>query len=307
MIFNMTGDGATELRRLTGNYYVGNDFSAIELDIAEATDELISVIGRDVYSEAEGMYLGGGTDKDDYRLVELVQRPIAFLACLNFFRKNDVSHEDSGRKAKVSSDGTDKIPWEWQLDRDDSTHLEQYYRCVESLIRYLNDTENKAWLSSETYKKSQELIITSGRMFDNYFPINKSERLYILISGIIREVQIGIIKPACGSVWDDIVSRPETDMLYAARKALALISFAVALRRLPLNIIPVGVVRGYVPENGMSASDPASLTEIRTVSEWIEADGRHWLDMMKRYRDAVDNVETPYLPDNDKHNKFFRL
>ena len=30
MIFNLNKQGAAELRRMTGNYYAGNDFSAIE-------------------------------------------------------------------------------------------------------------------------------------------------------------------------------------------------------------------------------------------------------------------------------------
>lgn len=82
MIFNLNNQGAAELRHMTGNYYVGNDFSVVEMDIIDATDELIQVIGRAVYDKAEISYKEG---KNDDRLVQLVQRPIALLATLHFF------------------------------------------------------------------------------------------------------------------------------------------------------------------------------------------------------------------------------
>ena len=77
---------------MTGNYYAGNDFSVMEMDILDATDELVQVIGKAVYDKAEQAYLENNND----RLVQLVQRPVALLATLHFFQRNDVSHEDSG-------------------------------------------------------------------------------------------------------------------------------------------------------------------------------------------------------------------
>lgn len=138
------------------------------MDIEDATDELIQVIGRAVYDKAENAYLKG-EGNDQVRLVQLVQRPIALLATLHYFQRNDVSHEDSGRKVKLSSDGTDKIPWEWQLDRDDSIHLQAYYSAVERLIRWLNESKDADWQKSDAYRHAAGLLIRSGREFDSYF------------------------------------------------------------------------------------------------------------------------------------------
>ena len=137
------------MRDLTGNYFANNDFSVIRADIDQATDDLCAVIGKAVYLRAEQSYLETSTSEPDATLVELVQRPIAILASLRFFRKNDISHEDSGRKVKLASDGTDKIPWEWQLDRDDAIMLEQYYSAVERLIRYLNEHQMTEWTEGD--------------------------------------------------------------------------------------------------------------------------------------------------------------
>ncbi len=305
MIFNRDNQGAAELRRMTGNYYAGNDFSAIEMDILDATDELIQVIGQAVYDKAERAYRDDATELDGL-LVCLVQRPIALLATLRFFQRNDVSHEDSGRKVKLSSDGTDKIPWEWQLDRDDSIHLQAYYSAVERLIRHLNETKDADWLASEACRNAAGLLIRSGREFDRLFPIAQSERMYILLLPFLREVQIATVAPAYGSDFAELL-KSDNDAHYAAAKALALITLSVALRRMPLQLIPYSVVQGFRSANGMDSSRPASLEDAQRMAAILEADGADWLERMKQLRDGTSADDIPLLPPNDPKNKYMRL
>ena len=306
MIFNLNNQGAAELRRMTGNYYVGNDFSAIEMDILDATDELIQVIGQTVYDKAEKAYLEG-SGGDDNRLVILVQRPIAMLATLRFFQRNDVSHEDSGRKVKLSSDGTDKIPWEWQLDRDDSIHLQAYYSAVERLIRWLNETKDADWLASDSCKNAAGLLIRSGREFDRYFPIAQSERMYILLLPFLREVQIATVAPSFGVGFPELLTSEESDLRYAAAKSLALLAMSVAMRRLPLQLIPYSVVQGYHAANGMADSQPASLADAQRMAAMLEADASDWLERMKQLRDGSAGEDISLLPANSRSNKYMRI
>lgn len=305
MIFNLNKQGAAELRRMTGNYYAGNDFSAIEMDIEDATDELIQVIGRAVYDKAENAYLKGDGN-DQVRLVQLVQRPIALLATLHYFQRNDVSHEDSGRKVKLSSDGTDKIPWEWQLDRDDSIHLQAYYSAVERLIRWLNESKDADWQKSDAYRNAAGLLIRSGREFDTYFPISQSERMYILLLPFLREVQIDTVAPSYGEGFDKLLDAT-SDVRYAASKALALLTMSVALRRMPLQLIPYSVVQGFNAANGMADSQPASLADTQRMAAMLEADAADWLERMRKLRDGASGEDIPLLPSNSKTNKYFRV
>lgn len=305
MIFNLNNQGAAELRRMTGNYYAGNDFSAIEMDIEDATDELIQVIGRAVYDKAENAYLKGDGN-DQVRLVQLVQRPIALLATLHYFQRNDVSHEDSGRKVKLSSDGTDKIPWEWQLDRDDSIHLQAYYSAVERLIRWLNESKDADWQKSDAYRNAAGLLIRSGREFDSYFPISQSERMYILLLPFLREVQIDTVAPSYGEGFDKLLDAT-SDVRYAASKALALLTMSVALRRMPLQLIPYSVVQRFNAANGMSDSQPASLADTQRMAAMLEADAADWLERMRKLRDGTSGEDIPLLPSNSNTNKYFRV
>ena len=317
MIFNRNHNGAEELRDLTGNYYANNEFNKIKSDIKVATYHLCKIVGDAVYARALQAYINqeaSGTDEgqiaDVAKFVELVQRPIAIMATLQMYRKNDVSHEDSGRKVVVASDGTDKIPWEWQLDRDDTIHMEEYYQAVEQLIDYLNKTQLKEWMESEPKRLADTLLIRSGREFDKYFPIQSSERMYLLLVGFIREVQIRHIRPAYGAdKWDALLkerSTPESEVRFAACKATALLSMSLALLRMPLQLIPGGVVRNYMSENGMRESLPASVDDVNRLASWLQQDAMDWIVQMKDLRDGhVGDISL--LPENDRRNKFCLL
>ena len=317
MIFNRHHNGAEELRDLTGNYYANNEFNKIKSDIKVATYHLCKIVGDAVYARALQAYTNqeaSGTDEgqiaDVAKFVELVQRPIAIMATLQMYRKNDVSHEDSGRKVVVASDGTDKIPWEWQLDRDDAIHMEEYYQAVEQLIDYLNKTQLKEWMESEPKRLADTLLIRSGREFDKYFPIQSSERMYLLLVGFIREAQIRYIRPAYGAdKWDDLLkdrSTPENEVRFAACKATALLSMSFAILRMPLQLIPGGVVRNYMSENGMRESLPASIDDVKRLASWLQQDATDWIAQMKDLRDGhVGDISL--LPENDRRNKFCLL
>ena len=232
------------------------------------------------------------------------------LATLRLYQKNDLSHEDDGRKFKVATDNSEKLPWEWQLDRDDALHLEEYYKAVDVLIRYLNDEEPEEWTNSDTYKLSQTLLIRNGASFDRYFPIEKSERMFLILLPFIQEAQQLTVKRAYGvTSWDVLVTEkevPETDAHFAACKAVALLAMSMALRRLSLSVIPGGIVRKFMAESGMGKSEPVLLEDVNRVSQWLVDDAAVWIDVMTRARDG-SIPEYDLLPKNDKRNKYCRL
>lgn len=306
MIFNRDNNGSKELRDLTGNYYANNDFDKIITDIELAAEEVSGLIGAELYKKVEEWYREK-KENGDQELIKKVQRPIALLATLRMYQKNDLSHEDDGRKFKIATDNSEKLPWEWQLDRDDARHMEDYYKAVDALIRYLNTSDVKEWKESRTYKMSQLLLIRSGVDFDIYFPIDKSERTFMLLLPFIKEAQLLYVKKAYGNGWDALLKLEESnEMHFAACKAVTLLGMSIALRRMQLKIIPAGVIRGYVSASGAMDSDPASIEDIKLLSEWMKDDAMVWIDEMKKARDGGP-VTYNLLPENDKHNKYMRL
>ena len=298
-------ESSEQLRALTGNYYANNDFAKVQGDIEQATDELGRLIGQALITKAEQAEEGD-------RLRTLVQRPVAILACLRLYQKNDLSHEDDGRKFKVSTDGGDKLPWEWQLDRDDALQMEAYYRAVDALVDYLDTEQPEEWTGSRLCRETRSLIVRNAVEMDRYFPIQRSGRTYLLLVPFLREAQLMTVQDAYGAGWAELLAEDpdaedgESAAHYAASMAVCLLAMATALRRLPLKLLPCGVVRGYLAESGMRESEPATLDDVQRAADWMRADAARWVDKMKRARDG-EAPDYELLPRNHPRNKWCRL
>ena len=85
-----------------------------------------------------------------------------------------------------------------------------------------------------------------------------------------------------------------------------MLAMSYALRRLPLRLLPGGIVKYYMAENGMNGGSSCSIEEVNRVSEWMEKDAALWIDKMKRARDG-SNPDYQLAPNNDRRNKFMVL
>ena len=206
MIFNKNNKGNEELRKLTGSYYASNDFEKISQDINLSEEDLIKIIGQEVYDRAAAHY--NLTDEaraallPEVRelgdaLLERVQLPIAIYATFMMYRKNDISHESSGRKVKIDPDN-EKIPWQWQLERDDEVQLEAYYRSIDRLIDWMDHKEIAEWLNTPTKEAMKKQLVKTATDFDTYYPIDRSSRFFVMVSPFVREVERKYIRPALG-------------------------------------------------------------------------------------------------------------
>ena len=122
----------------------------------------------------------------------------------------------------------------------------------------------------------------------------------------LREVQIATVAPSYGEGFDKLLDAT-SDVRYAASKALALLTMSVALRRMPLQLIPYSVVQGFNAANGMADSQPASLADTQRMAAMLEADAADWLERMRQLRDGTSGEDIPLLPSNSKTNKYFRV
>lgn len=307
MIFNKYNTGAEELRSLTGNYYASNGFEKMTGEIMLATAELKKIIGTAVYNLAEAAYHADVVVSD---LALHVQLPIAILSTFNMYRANDISHEDTGRKVKIDPNA-EKIPWQWQLAKDDEIQLDKYYSAVDALIAYLDESTIDAWNSSDYKKSTKLLLINSATKFDQYYPIQQSGRTYILLLPFLREAEMIHIKRAFGADYTRYLSgkdltAKDTEVLEYLLPAIALLTMSMAVKRLPLGVIPSGVVRNYTSSSdARDTSSAASLSDIREMSGWMEDDAKELIELAKQVRNGETVV--PILPVNDVRNKFMRV
>lgn len=327
MIFNRDNKGNEELRTLTGSYYKSNAFDKISVKVELASDDLINLIGKDVFELAESHYLsdnymadpvtepaedgsgsaGEGLPAPDYalrdKLVQYIQLPIAFLATLWHYQGNDISHEDTGRKVKLDKT-SESIAWEWQYNRDDAAALRNYQKTYDRLIRFLNANAEvlPEWKNSDAKKNTLSLFINTAEHFNRLFAIDDSPVFFLRIAPLMREVERKHIKPILGTEKfnelktliqsGDEISEPNQELIDFICDPIPLLTMSMAVKRFSLTVIPEGVVQNFFSERSTTkANIPATLQLVNDVSKSLLKDGMIVLDELKKFWTILQSDE----------------
>jgi len=330
MLFNKDGKGNEELRLRTGSYYKSNLFDKIAIQVELASDDLIALVGNDIYVKAELHYQSVNyaaqsptpeLDKLDM-LVHYMQAPIAFLATLWHYQGNDLSHEDSGRKVKIDAE-SEKIAWDWQYDRDDAAAMRNYQRSFDRLIKFLNGASLPEWDESDAKKNTLDLFINTAAHFNRLFPIDDSPVFFLRLAPLMREVERKLIKPILGAEkFNELkaairtgqeLSETDEELYEYICDPIPALTMAMAVKRFSLTVIPEGVVQNFFSErHTRSASLPAPLVHVNEVSKSLKKDGLDILNELKKYWGALNVDEsdqdlTDMLPKATITDKFIGL
>lgn len=271
MLFNKSNIGQEELKELLGFLYASNNFANIKTDIALAEEDMIRLIGQEVYDYAEAHYISNdymfspaeGEDGSDAALLLLddlvhhIQLPVAYYAWYNFSQHLDVTHSEDGRKVILDKDN-ESMAWEWMLHRDDDATINKAHKTTDRLIAFLEKNEEAlliegegeeddvyVWKGTESQIIARSLFINNAVDFDNIFPIDQSRRFFIKIIPFIKEVERKHILPVLGAeLFDELKAAigdgsmyDDTDTDYAANQALlALIKVPLAFLTLSLAV-----------------------------------------------------------------------
>ena len=120
------------------------------------------------------------------RAVRSCQQAIAYMATMRFYRLNDISHENAGRKVKIDKENEAR-PFEWQLARDDRAHLEEYYRALDRLIGALE--EDPRFRQTATWKRKDSLVVKSAESLTWLTGVDQSPWLYMRMVPFLSESQ----------------------------------------------------------------------------------------------------------------------
>ena len=285
---------AEQLRNLTGSYYANNDFAKIENTVKAVEQELCTSLGMQTLDNLQ----------EDTLLA--AQQAVAFMATMRFYRLNDISHENAGRKVKIDKENEAR-PFEWQLARDDRAHLEEYYRALDRLISLLQD--NAEFQESKLYKRSQSLVVEDADTLSYLTGVDPSPWLYLRMIPYLDESQRFAAK-AYGQGFRTAIAEAEEELQHAAQMAVALGALALMGRRASLQALPYGLMKLTVSEGGGNQKDGATLEQLDAYLKKISKDQRYWIEEMKRLRDEAAGTEIPshlQMPENDPHNKFMRV
>lgn len=296
LIFNKNGNGADELYRLTGSFPASNDFDSISSDLELETQTVVRFIGPEVYDRALKSYLEDCVD--DSELIRLVQRPISLLATLRYLQNNLTDHDSSGRKVRVDSD-SEKMAFEWMVERDDHARLQKAYKSLDILLSYLEHVKIPEWQSSSQNIQRQKLLVSTLEQFERVYYIDGSYRFFHILCPLMSEIQSQLFN---GEVKEEV-----SDL---ARAAIILRTMSLALSRFSISVFPEGVVTRYSPSNQtIRASQSAGQDTIDRISKQLRTESDEYLS---RISVKLNNSNNPYSevdfkPLNSADNKFFSL
>lgn len=313
LLFQKTAAGNTELKELLG--FIDADLKIKNLlpDIITATNDVIDLIGQKVYDKAVTLYSNNNIAAENAPFIFAVRYPIAVNAYRLYAPSNDVSHTNNGRKLR--QDENEKLPFEWMLDRDNKSLEKRYYRALDDLIKFLDNSKIEEetpdsiftiWTASDAYKKTHESFIRTVADFDSFFPIQSRLLLIKLMPGILDCERYEIL-PRIGqkkiTALKELVKTTsgnseasDLELIRLIRKASVSYSLAWAMTRLSVQLFPEGVLQHYTSDRATTQGQKPSLK-----SE-PEAARQAFQDDMKRALLEIETLMAPKPTVDDSFN-----
>lgn len=291
LLFQTTGTaGNTELKELLG--FIDADLKLKNLipDLITATNDVIDLVGDEVYKKAIDLYGNGTIADEDKDFIFAVRYPIAINAYRLNAPSNDIAHTNNGRKMR--QDDNQKQAFEWMIDRDNAALEKRYYRALDDLIKFLDrsEVENEftttlytIWTNSEAFKATHNLFIRSVADFDKHFTIN-SRLLLIKLAPAIWDCEQYKIRPRIGTEKINalkqalkentaITDAKDLELIRLIQKASVLYSLAWAMPRLSVQLFPEGVLQHVTSDRATTrGAKPSLKNEPQEARQAFESD-----------------------------------
>lgn len=287
-LFNLYNEGSREIVDAIGMISDNVDFTKWEPIVPLATRRLKAIIGEDVLDAICALY----KDAKEPELVEAAQKSVAFFAWIMMIPTLDAQHGSTGRQKKYGDN--ERGLTALQEFKDEQNILNIAYEATDALIDTLEHGRFDFWEQSEAKRRAHSLLIRDKQEFDRFYTIG-SHRLYYTLSPLIREAQDMDIAPIVGNEYMGrmLSGDPELSSLSElCRRPLALLTIKKAVERLPIEVIPEGIVQaqqvGSVKEK-LRAEKEAR----RQVAESLSRDAARYL---------LDIQDTIARMDNDPAN-----
>jgi hypothetical protein len=326
LLFTTTGTtGNTELKELMG--FIDADLKLKNLipDLITATNDVIDLIGIEVYNKAVEAYADGTIAEADKAFIYAVRYPIAVNAYRLFSPTNDLAHTNNGRKQR--QDDNEKLPWEWMLDRDNAAMEKRYYRALDDLIKFLDrskvefeltTTLYSIWTNSEAFKATHDLFIRTVSDFDKVFPL-QSRLLLIKLAPGISDCEQYEIRPRVGTEKmnalkqalkesTSITDANDLELIRLIRKASVAYSFAWAMPRLSVQLYPEGVLQHVTSEKATTrGAKPSMKNETQEAAQAWKMDFDKAIMEIEKLLEPTPTIDesTNVIPEQTFGDKYF--
>ena len=249
ILFNRDGNGAEELLGCIGMIGHGISFDIWEPIIPLGIRDVAGIIGWEPVEKLAEFYEGGcKPDEGDFPASCLIplhrlQQAVAYFTWIKIIPTLDAGHDANGRSKRLGENERGMTALQEFKDEENIRRLA--YEYVDLLVESLDRGLFKWWTDSERYQLREGLLVRSKETFDMYYRTG-SHRLFITLLPIMREVQGVSVAPVLGSYLDKLLAKETeiVDKIYdPAARALVLLTMKKAIERLPVEVIPEGIVQ----------------------------------------------------------------
>ena len=285
-----TSAGNTELKELLGFIDADLKIKNLKPDIITATNDVIDLIGKEVYNYAVAKYKESVPSTEGDAVIYATRYPVAVKAYLLYAPSNDLAHTNNGRKMR--QDEGEKQAFEWMIDRNNAELERRYYRALDDLIKFLDNSKVETeltttlytiWTNSDAYKATQKLFIRTTKDFDDVFPIN-SRLLLIKLAPALSDCEryeiiprIGILKAtllkAANNADSPELDAADIELIRLIKLACVAYSFSWAMTRLSVQLYPEGVLQHYTSDRMTTrGAKPSLKTETQEAAQAWKGD-----------------------------------
>lgn len=291
-LFNKDNHGGEELVNAIGVISKDITFEKWAPVLPLGTRNLAAIVGRDVVNELDALYRKSEPSGEELQAVALAQQAVAMFTWLKILAPLDAQHGNAGRGKTLGENqhGMTALQ-EWE---DKESIRAMAYEATDALIEVLDTAEWTWWLECTKCKQRAGLLLPSKEVFDEYYMIG-SHRLFLTLLPMIAEVQAGDIAPIVTAAHmeqllssDGLDTEVRLKLLELARRPLALLTMKKAVERLPVEVLPEGIVQ-VQQQATVKQKLKAEKSAREAVAAALGADAERYLQLLQ---DAVSELDS---------------
>lgn len=248
-LFDRDGDGAKELTSVLGLISNRVDFNLWSPILPLGIRDVAAIVGYEPVEALAQFYESGCEPTETMPAactipLGYLQQAVALFTWLKIIPTLDAQHDTNGRSRRIGEN--EKGLTALEQFKDEANIQRLAYEATDALIEALDRGGFEFWVNSAKCRQRNGLLIRSKETFDEFYQIG-SHRLFVTLMPIIREVQGGEIAPILGPEFLSGLQNEDADLTKAlydtAARALALLTIKKAVERLPVEVLPEGIVQ----------------------------------------------------------------
>lgn len=310
ILFDRDGNGGAEITAALGLISDRVDFAMWAPIIPLGIRDVAAIVGHEPVEALASFYESGCQPSEMCPASATIplgylKQAVAMFTWLKIIPTLDAHHDTNGRSHRLGEN--EKGMTALEQFKDESNIQRLAYEATDALIEALDRGSFGFWTDSSKYRQRAGLLIRSKEEFDCYYVIG-SHRLFLTLLPMIREVQSASVAPVVGREYMARLLDGDQELEElgdTARRAIALLAMKKAVERLPVEVLPDGVVQ--VNQSAPVKQRLQAEKEARNaVAASLGADADRYLRQLEDIMAAIRAEDTPvdyHLPGPIVHSK----